>query len=408
MIIQLAWRQVLRYKRYMIINSVSIFVIMAMVIFYVGMMRGYVGQMERMIIQMQTADFQVHPKGYLADAMFLPIDQTISGFTSLQHGLLDQEGVAQVAARIEFSLMLSNGEDRLQMQGVGIEPGRESGMMVLDQRITSGRYLSRDDRGILLGEPTAALLGLSVGDLVWVYAKTQDQVHNVLPLPVLGVFSFGFQVIDRGMIFMPLPLVQSFLNMPDQVTKLMIQRSSAISLSVLGDQLAMVLPPEVQIDSWQRFQEGFVQDVKMNYRFLGLLMGLLVLVGGLSILNTVSMSIVSRYSEFGTLMAIGYSWSFLARLLFLELCLMAGLGIVLGLMVGGGLDYWMVNYGIPFPKEMAEMVTVPLPEAMVSKVSWVEFVGASFLAVLATFGGGLWPVLRLRRKSVVELLSYRQ
>lgn len=206
-------------------------------------------------------------------------------------------------------------------------------------RAARGRLLVPTDRDravAVLGARSARNLGLGVGDELRLSRRASARVVGILApensltdtftfLP-LGTVQRAFGAGDR------LSLVAVKLRRPEEAVRVagLLARRLGLETSTRSDVLR------------------FVERLLGSSDAVGLGLSLVsLLVGGLTVVNTVTMGVVERTREFGTLRALGARPAFLRALVLTESLLLAllggGAGVLLGLVGVWGVNLYSQN-----------------------------------------------------------------
>jgi ABC-type lipoprotein release transport system permease subunit len=134
-----------------------------------------------------------------------------------------------------------------------------------------------------------------------------------------------------------------------------------------------------------------------------LFLGILVLIVGFGILNTILMSVTERFREFGVSLAMGMSSARLVTVVLLEAMFIAAVG----LMLGNILAYCLNAYIVAHPIYLGEDLDVMMREfgwlpAMYSTVRFHVFFNSSLAILGATVVSCLYPAYRVWKLEPVE------
>ena len=172
-----------------------------------------------------------------------------------------------------------------------------------------------------------------------------------------------------------------------------------VGLEVMKERLAKVVGPGIEVDSPDR-RGSSVQKMMRSFQ-LGLNLGSLValLVGAFLVFNTVSISVVQRRREIGTLRALGATRLRIRALFALEASVMGVVGSVFGLPLG-----------LAVAKSTMSAVTTSVSEIYVKVNIKDVTLGPKELAVglvvgvIASVGAALWPAVVASGVQPVEAL----
>ena len=93
-------------------------------------------------------------------------------------------------------------------------------MTGLARRITAGRFLHKDDEGVLIAAGLAKSLNASVGDSVVIYGQGFHGVTAAARVPVIGVPKLPLPDLDNSMSYVTLQYAQWLFGAPGRVTSI--------------------------------------------------------------------------------------------------------------------------------------------------------------------------------------------
>lgn len=239
--------------------------------------------------------------------------------------------------------------------------------------LEGNRFAPADTDGILLGKTLAESLHKKVGDRLRLY-ETED-------FRVVGVYQ-SYTVFENGGIIMPLKAQQRIMGREGQVTgfavvpdnpadKASVERIRQGILTL--DKNVDVLPTEDYVRS--------TSEVRLVRAMAWLTSAVALIIGTISILNTMVMSVFERTREIGILRAIGWRRARVVRMILLESVVLSLSGGVLGT-IGAVL---LIRY----------LSTFRAVAGMVGGTVDARTIGQGFLiALLVGLVGALYPAYR--------------
>ena len=123
----------------------------------------------------------------------------------------------------------------------------------------------------------------------------------------------------------------------------------------------------------------------------------LVVVVVFIILNTLLMSVLERTREFGVLLAVGMRPSLLGRMIWLELSLLALLGLAVGMLIGSGATLIYAHIGISMPGSETFFAQWGLPGKLYPRLSLLSLSAGPGVLVVCILLAGIFPYRRVRR-----------
>lgn len=246
-------------------------------------------------------------------------------------------GVESVSGRLGFYALLSDGEVSVSVHGIGLDL-KEEPLLVKNLPIAEGRGLDElSDREIIIGIGLNKAVHAKPGDRLSLITSTLDGTVNGMDVTVKGIFVVGTTEVDDYVIFMPLPAAKKLLD-ADSSEKLVIHLDKEDDHIRISEAVAAAIRPfGLQLKGWRELAELFTRvEIFFNQQrviFL-LILGAIILLG---IANTVSMTIVERTPEIGTLRALGFEKRDLLGIFLLESIFLGLIGIAVSVPLSAAL-----------------------------------------------------------------------
>jgi len=401
-----SFRNVWRHKRRTLLNIIAIAVNLAVIIVFISLYRGYITVMIDRIIEFQTGHFQIHHEDYLKEENLLLLDHSIPQPQALQKKLEGLPEIKAVGKRIEFKGSISNGIDRMGIFGVGFNPEKEANISLIHDAISEGQYLNSSDEALLIGSQLAENFKVHPGDTLKLYSRTKNNVHNLLELPIKGIFEVGFSEVDKYFVYLPYALADSFLTMNGEATELILIKNKAPPMAEVENKIKAILPSkDLATKRWTYYAEAFIQDIIVEGSFMALLLLILLVIAIFGILNTLSMAFMERTQEMGTLRALGFSKKQLFLLLISEVSWIGLFGSLGGWILGFGFSYYLATHGIQYDIDMQDMVNIPFENKILGKMAFTEYAAALGIGLISAWIGGLIPTWKTCRMTVINALK---
>ncbi len=354
MILKLAWRNIWRNKRRTLITVASIFFAVLFSIFMNSFQKGAWVRMLDNVVNYYYGYAQIHQKGYWEE-------KTINNVLELNDELWQLptqiDGLEQIIPRLETFALLSSGEHTSGMMIVGTNPNAEDRLTKLKSRLTEGTYFNQRDKVLLIAEGVKDLLKVSLGDTLIILTQGYHGVNAAGKYSIKGIVHFASPDLNKRMVYLPLEETQDLLGAPSMATSLALRLNDRDDLEDVIEQLQTQLDADkYEIMDWQSMLPDLVEaqktDAAGNYIFL-LVLYLIISFG---IFGTILMMVKEREHEFGILLSIGMSRGLLAFSTWVEILLMALLGVILGMLAALPLVHYFKVNPIDFSEygEMAE------------------------------------------------------
>ena len=292
--------------------------------------------------------------------------------------------VAQLSASVLRSDLVDSGETG----GIGVYAASPDVLGVLEGSMVDGRFI--DDAlgkypAVVLGATAAEQLGITDVDggvTAWIGDQRFLVVGIMDTLPLAPELDWG--------VLMGYDVAAEVLEHTGEPTTLYI-RADKDYVSEVRDVLpAQVNPEHPDEVAVSRPSDALAAQAATEEAFTGLLLGLgavSLLVGGVGIANVMVMGVLERRGEIGLRRALGATRAHVRRQFLGESVVMAGIGGVAGVVLGG-----IVTAGYAWSRDLPAVVPA---EAI--------FGGAAVALLLGAIAG-LYPAVRAARLSPVEAL----
>jgi ABC-type antimicrobial peptide transport system permease subunit len=327
--------------------------------------------------------FSAMTQGSQADLVLSQAEAMSSLMSSVDEALADQvrvlPGVADVDGMLYTNALLDN-ETYLFLFGYDPE-----GFAIEHFRIVEGQGLA-DTRGVrgkplVLGKRAAQSMEVEVGDTLRITGST---------FRVVGIYETG-NGFEDGAAIVPLQDAQDLALLPHKVSMLYVKLDNPNEADQLRARIERRFP-----DLAVSTSAGFVNQEQLFDMLDVMAMaiaGLAVVIGGITMTNTLFMSVFERTREIGVLRSLGWRWWRVMGMILGEAIVLA----LLGGLIGSGLGVLSIV-------------------AISRSKSWLGIFGAQLtpdlflraLVTVVTLGlvGGAYPAWWASRLLPVEALQY--
>jgi putative ABC transport system permease protein len=233
---------------------------------------------------------------------------------------------------------------------------------------------------------------------------------NIASLVAVKAEQQGFKELDDMLIGMHLAQAQKLLygNEPPQATAVVLQlkhtRQIPAAKARLAELLATTLKGEpLEVQDFAALNPFYGQAVGMFaaiFGFMAVLIGAIVL---FTVGNTMSMAVMERTTEIGTLRAMGLRRSGIRRLFVCEALLLGLIGAAAGVAASLGVA-WLVNHSGLTWLPPGQVDPVPLTVRVWGEVRMIlgTAAGLTLVAVVSAW----WPARRAARLHIVDALRH--
>jgi len=334
----------------------------------------------------------------------MPLEHGLAGSRQLTRELLAQPRVTRVLPRLQFSGLVSNGEKSEIFLGTGVDARQEFLVKGPFMKVEEGALLEEGPAagpGIVLGKGLAHILHAHPGTSLTLMSTTTAGSLNAVDVTVTGIVSSGISDIDKRLAMVELSTAQGLL-VSDKVSYLSVYLDELEQSDALGAAWRKQYAGKLEVRTWLD-QALFYQSVKGLYNRIFGFLGVIVLVIVLfAIANTLSMAVLERTREIGTLRAMGTTPGEVTRLFSLEGLVLGGGGALCGMVLAAGMSMALLVLGLQMPPPPGRTGGYPLVVA-ISPVLYVSAaLAVTLLATLASF----LVSRKAANQSVVEALAH--
>jgi len=347
-LLRLAWRNIFRNKRRTILSGIAIGIGLGVMIFGDAFMIGMFENMIRSATDSFIGQGQIHADGFRDT---LEVEKTVNNLQKVVDSLKNEKRIKKFSLRTQSFAMLTSAANVSSIMLYGIDPAHEKDISEIDEAIKEGTYLGDSDmQQILIGSKTAATLEAGIGDrLVITVAQAGTGNLSQEMFRVSGIFHFGIQEMDSAMAFIDLKKSQEILGLGQDVHEIALR---FYDLKDAGDR---------SLDFWKKYSQNGNEAIgwkdimpqmeallKMSALSKAITAIIIFSIVGLTIMNTLFMSLYERMFEFGVLRAIGTRPLGMALMILLEGGSLAVISIIIGSAIGFFFSYLFSVYGIDY------------------------------------------------------------
>ncbi|MGH1471062.1 MAG: ABC transporter permease [Cellvibrionaceae bacterium] len=399
--LRLAWRNIWRHARRTWLTIAAMVFCNVLLIFLISMQYGMYQLMIDNTLRVFTGHLQIQAAGYNDEPAIRDSISTIDSITSQVRNTFPNTQIHVAARGMGFALA-SSEQRSYGIQVVGVEPNFEAGVSSLPGLITEGRYLSEHDtQSIVIGSVLARNLRITLGQELTIIGSGSDGSFAADVLTIVGIFKSGIPDVDRSMAQIPLKRFQETFSMRGGGHSIVIKVNDFDSIESIKTSVHHVIKPEVSQENdivvldWIELQPGLKQAIQSDMASSWFMYGVLIILVAFSVMNTQLMSVLERTKEFGIIMALGLRSRRLIRLVLLETSLMAGVGFLLGIAVGGIITYVIGQVGFTYPGMEEMSAKFNLPSRMYPTVSFFSAIIGPSIIFISSILAACYPAIRL-------------
>jgi putative ABC transport system permease protein len=358
------------------------------------------------IIRSGTGDIQIFRSRQAQDeGDSNPIPFLFGHSEAMEQELRAMSEVEDVMPVLSFSAVVSDGEKTYSVQ-VSASPIEQSRRDLTKRKIVGGADLVPGETGrVTLGSGLAHLLKARPGTTIRLFALSKGGGVNTESLTVAGMTSSEIKEVDDISVSMSLVDAQSLLGV-DNVAKLVLFLKSSDDTRAFLKRLAAA-PQASTLSgmrevSWDKLSVGYQYASSMYQLVLAVARLVVLIVALFSVSGTLTLAVIERYREIGTLRALGTRRPRLLALLAFEGFFLGiagtAAGSIAGMAVAAGINAFG---GLTMPAEPGMSVaTVNILFTPGLEAFWQN--GVALLAASAL--AALLPGTMSSRRTIAELL----
>ena len=244
------------------------------------------------------------------------------------------------------------------------------------QFIQGGPFKQPDD--VMVDQYYAQQHKVRVGDSINIINR---------PWHVRGIYEPGM----LARVVVPLDTLQDLTANTGKVTMVYVKVDNSANIDSTIAALSQRLK-EYKVYSMEEFVSLFSPaNIPMLTQFIGVVIGLGVLVGFLVVFLSMYTAVLERTREIGVLKALGASPGLILNILLRETALLALAGSVLGIVLAYG---------------TRALIAAVLPGSLIQAIVYDWWPIAAALALLGALLGAVYPGLKAARQDAIEALAY--
>ena len=362
--------------------------------------------MARDTIHSLLGHIQIARPGYFDEGSADPFAYLLPEKFDLGGAIESSADVKTVTSRLTFGGLISHQDATVSFLAEGIEPAKE-GELSRFLNISQGSNLSgSDSNDIIVGEGLAANLGVKPGDTVALLVNTPSGGLNAMEGRIVGCFYTLSKAYDEVALRLPLASAKKLLRVDGSQRWIVLlnetERTETV-LTTLKSQFATT-EPRLEFRSWRQLADFYNKTVELYTQQMNVVKVIIALIVILSISNTMTMNVLERTGEIGTLMAVRTKKRRILTLFVSEGMILGVCGGLVGILIGVLLAWLVSAIGIPMPPApgMSHGFTA---EILVTKTLTFE---AFVLAALTAVAASIYPAITASRMDIVDALRHNR
>ena len=355
-ILQLAAKNLMRYKRRTAITAVAIAFGLMMYVFVDSLLLGAELESMRNLRWYETASLRVHDSAYWEDRYFLPLDASIESPQPILD-LLKADGIA-ATARTSFAADMilyqdDFGEDgNMSVQVTAIDPATDFDVYRFENTLIEGRFLQSGEMdGIVLGSWFAEDIGAKVGYWVTLVTRGKGGFYEAFDMQVVGIINCPNPNVNRSLVMMDIQAADLYLAMEGSVSSIDIVLGEKSNLNEVVQSLQPKLhaiDADLTLYTWEDLARDYLALLEAKQGGTGMILFLVFIIAAVGVSNTMLMAMYERMRELGMMRALGMRDRGILLAFLFEAGGIGLLGSVVGILLGCLANLYLVNVGFDF------------------------------------------------------------
>lgn len=401
---KLAFLNIGRNPRRSVITVLAVGVGLAALIFLWGFSDGTNEQMRSNVIRLFTGHVQIHAAGFekaLSPELIIPEKNSILEKAAALPGF------SAVTERAKCEALIGTSERSRGILLIGIDPVKEKSVTELEKYIKRGNYLApSDNRSILIGERLAKRVEADIGDKLVVMTQSMDGNLAGYSYRIAGILHTGSQQIDEMAAYITLESARELLGMGEDSHELVFKLNARKDIPAFRAGLQGILNQDYETLSWSEIVPEVEQWAQWAEAIIQTILIAVMVVIGVSIMNTVLMSVFERTREIGVMLALGTSPGCVIGLILLETIVLELWGILLGLAAGYAVVGYFGTAGIAFPELEAAFSRSYMSTVTYTRVETIHVIQSVITLLLLTTLISLYPAWKAGRMEPVKAIYH--
>jgi len=402
MFLKIAWRNIWRNKRRSIITISSIVFAVLLACLMRSMQLGSYGRMIDNAVRFYSGFVQIHANGYWED-------KTIDNSFNYNVSFLDQvnsiPGVEASVPRLESFALSSFQQKTKGVLVMGIDPEMEDHLTGIKDKLVSGKYLKKNDPGVMISKGLQDYLGIKLNDTLVLLGQGYHGATAMGLFPVRGILKFANPVQNNQTLFMSLEKAQWFYVAENKLTSIALVVEDVNGVPKIKSTLVQNTGDEKEVMDWKEMMPEMVQSIELDNISGQIMLMVLYIVVGFGMFGTFMMMTNERMYEFGIMLAIGMKRGKMQMAMILEMGILSTLGVVTGIIIALPIITWFNHHPIYFTGDAAEVIesfgieavyAFSLDPAIFYSQAWAIFVMA---LVFSTY-----PIIVIHKLKIINAM----
>ncbi|NBD09914.1 MULTISPECIES: ABC transporter permease [Corallococcus] len=308
-----------------------------------------------------------------------------------------------VTPRMSLSGIVSNGTASTIFVGEGLVPEDVKKLQGDFQRKLAGDLKADNPIGVATAEDLGKILDLKPGDSASLLVSTVTGQANALDVDIVDSFNTGNAGTNDKFVYLPFDLAKSLYDFDGAERLIVLLNDKELTEQARTDLTARLKQAgfDVEIKTWLELSSFYSQVKRMFDMIFAFIFSNVFIVVIMSIVNSMTMTVVERTREIGTLRSMGLRGSGILRLFTTEAFVLVVIGCTAGVLFTLLVRLVINSAGITYTPPNSSNVVKLMVDLDVPRMVRA-FLMLSVLGVTAAF----FPARKASRKPIIDTLGH--
>ena len=195
------------------------------------------------------------------------------------------------------------------------------------------------NQGVFVGKKLKQKLNLEVGDFITILSsKSYETFFGNLPrsanFKIIGFFDIGMYEYDNSLIFIPINLLQKFLNYEEKFDHFELIVSDFNEINKIKNEIAKELSSHLKIVDWRELNPSLFNAIEVERNVMFLILTLIIIVAAFNLISSMMILVSTKQKDIAVLRVIGVTKYQLLKIFMMNGFLIGFLGTLLGVTLG--------------------------------------------------------------------------
>ena len=259
--------------------------------------------------------------------------------------------------------------------------------------------------GIVIGSRLAENTGMLPNSVINIISPQGELTPFGRTFPrfrfrVVGIFESGFSDVDSQYAFVSLASAEQVFSV-DTVNAIELHLDDIYQAPQAAAAAEKIVGSKLVATTWMEQLHGILNALKMERIVTAVTIGLIVLIGALNILITLTMMVMEKNRDIAVLMSMGERRAQIRRIFVMQGVLIGAVGTTLGIIAGYTLSFLADHYRwLRLDADVYALSYVPFAPRPIDGL-WI-----AAAALLISFAATLYPATSATRIAPAEALRY--